>query len=94
VAFTRPQLFQNDQAFHVAYEHALVTSPANKAIVIGYEINKISIAVLLCMTLIAATIAGIAFGMRSKRAELGIAVSAAVFTLLSVLEVLALWLFK
>lgn len=46
------------------------------------------------MTLIAATIAGIAFGMRSKRAELGIAVSAAVFTLLSVLEVLALWLFK
>jgi len=91
-AFHRPQLLQNGGFFTLHFEHVLSHSPIKKAVVIDYETDRASVAWLLCFTLIISVMTGVAFGFGVRRAELGIGISAGLFTMLSIIEMLVIWL--
>jgi len=96
-SFYRPQLLRTCRPFAATlgnYEHVLVGSSWGKAIVIDRETNKLAVVVLIGITLAATIVVGVALGLATKRAELGIAASAGLFALVSVLEVLLFWLVK
>ncbi|KAF2680097.1 hypothetical protein K458DRAFT_393369 [Lentithecium fluviatile CBS 122367] len=95
--FYRPRLLRTCRPFVTApanYEHVLVGSPWRKAIVVDFEMNGSFVVVMFGITLIMTIGVGVALGVATKRAELGIAASAGLFAMVSVIEVLLFWLDK
>jgi hypothetical protein len=70
----------------------LAGSTWRKAIIVDRETDKFAIVILLGITFAATIVAGVALGLATKRAELGIAASAGLFALISAFEVLLLWM--
>lgn len=89
--FHRPHLLRTCRPFAAGlanYEQVLAGSPWRKAIAIDYEVNKVIVMGMVGITLVLTIAVGIAVGLAARRTELGIATSAALFGLISVIELL------
>lgn len=97
-AFHNPELLQRQESYAVTLEsyaprftESDPTFSGQSVVIINKVLNKAKIAWVLILLLIISPGLGVAVGLWSRKAEVGIAVSAGVFALASSLQGLAGW---